>query len=97
MTPRCSSRVGLVVSVTVIWLIAGTSLLHAHRGEASGLYDEDCPLSQLAARCSEVGVAPAVDEVQPSPAVDLALPPTLRESSPAFIGPFNPRGPPITG
>jgi len=92
---RTANWRALTVSLTVTWLVAVIPLLHAHCGD--GLYDEDCPLTQLAARCSEVGVAPAVDLIQSSPAVDLLLPPTSPEGSRTFVLPFKPRGPPIAG
>jgi hypothetical protein len=90
-------RRAAALSLTLMWLAASAPVLHPHRGDAVALYDEHCPLSQLAATCNEVNVAPVVDLVQPSPAVDLVLPPTSRGCSRTFILPVKPRGPPIAG
>ena len=83
--------------LTLTWLAAFAPVLHPHHGEAPALYDEHCPLSELAASDKEVKVAPGVDLVQPSRAIELVLLPPSREDFGTCALPFKSRGPPIVG
>jgi hypothetical protein len=83
--------------LTLTWLAALVPVLHAHHGEAPALYDEHCPLSELAASDKEIKAAPGVDLVQPSPAIELVLLPPSREDFGTCAPPFKSRGPPIAG
>ena len=92
---RTVVRRALTVILTLTLVAAAAPVVHQHRGDAPALYDADCPLSQLAASWSEVGVARVVDLIQPLPALDLALPSTSGDGSATLELPFSPRGPPI--
>ena len=83
--------------LTLTWFAALAPVLHAHHGEAPALYDEYCPLSELAVSDTAVKAAPGVDLVQPSPAIELVLLPPSREEFGTCALPFKSRGPPIAG
>jgi hypothetical protein len=86
----------LTLSLPLMLVTAEARVLHDHRAIGPALYDEGCPLSQLAASSNEFGLPRVVDVVQPLPAVDIAPPPTSRGRSGTSVLPFRPRGPPIT-
>ena len=88
-------RHALTVILTLALMTAAAPVVHQHRGDAPAFYDEDCPLSQLAASWSEIGLARAVDLIQPLPALDMALPWTSGDGPATLEFPFSPRGPPI--
>ena len=71
-------------------------VLHAHHGDAPALYDEYCPLSELAASDTADKAAPGVDVVQPSPAIEHVRRPPSREDVGTCPRAFKSRGP-ITG
>jgi hypothetical protein len=88
-------RQALVVSLSLILLAAEAPVLHRHGGDAPAIYDEACPLSQLAASGSEAGLTRRVDLTQALPAIDLAVCPASPGDSPIDVLPFEPRGPPF--
>ena len=88
-------RRALTVILALTLVTAAAPVVHQHRGDAPAFYDADCPLSQLAASWSEVGLAPAVDLIQPLLALDVGLPWTPGDGSATLELPFSPRGPPI--
>ncbi len=88
-------RHALRVILTLALVTAAAPVVHQHRGDAPAFYDEDCPLSQLAASWSEIGLARAVDLIQSLPALDIARPWTSGEGPATLALPFSPRGPPI--
>jgi hypothetical protein len=88
-------RRALTVILTLALVTAAAPVDHQHRGDTPAFYDEDCPLSQHAASWSEIGLARAVDLIQPLPALDMALPWTSGDGPATFELPFSPRGPPI--
>jgi hypothetical protein len=83
--------------LTLTWLAALAPVLHAHHGDPPTLYDEHCPLSELAASDTEIKAAPGVDLVQPSPAIELVLRPPSRKEFGTCALPLKSRGPPIAG
>jgi hypothetical protein len=92
---RTAVRCALTVILTLTLAMAAAPVVHQHRGDAPAFYDADCPLSQLAASWSEIGLARAIDLIQPLPALDIALPWTAGHGSATLELPFSPRGPPI--
>jgi hypothetical protein len=88
-------RHALRVILTLAFVTTAAPVVHQHRGDAPAFYDEDCPLSQLAASWSEIGLARAVDLIQSLPGLDIARPWTSGDGPATFELPFSPRGPPI--
>jgi hypothetical protein len=83
--------------LTLTWLAALAPVLHAHHGEAPTLYDEYCPLSELAVSDTGIKAAQGGDLVLPSAAIELLLLPPSREDFGTCALPFKSRGPPIVG
>jgi hypothetical protein len=86
----------VVVGVSLTLMAAEAPVLHEHSGDTPGFYDEACPLAQLVASSSVVGLTGRVDLGYPSPAVDLLALPARPAASAIDASPFEPRGPPLT-
>jgi hypothetical protein len=86
----------LTSGLTLTLLAVGTPALHEHRADTPALYDDECPLSMLAARSDQSGLPKVVDWIEPRPSVEIAGVPAPRGWFEASSLPFSPRGPPTS-
>jgi len=89
-------RHALAGSLSLILMAVEAPVLHRHGGDAPAIFDDACPLAQLAASGSEAGLIRRVDLAQSSPMIDVAVCPACPVPSVIAVIPFDPRGPPPT-
>jgi hypothetical protein len=84
---------GLLGFVLAVVLVSDLPVVHAH--EAPGLYDEDCPLEQLAAAAPHIALPTVPDVPSPTPAPDPV--PTVRVTASVSVpfASFASRAPPV--
>ncbi len=85
------------VGLTLTILAVGAPTLHEHRATGPALYDDECPLAQLGARGTEVGLPRVVDLIAPLLPVEIVLSAAPIASSGVSRLSSGPRGPPIAG
>jgi hypothetical protein len=85
----------LALALTLCLLGVEAPVLHLHHGASPAFYDEECPLSRLAATETRVGVSPVFALVQPVVVAPLAAGPIAIGGPAAPVLPAAARAPPI--
>jgi hypothetical protein len=79
--------------VLALLVVHDLPVVHGH--EASGFYDEDCPLERLASVTRSVPLPSAPDVPQPAPAVDSVATGVVSAAARVPFASFEPRAPPL--